>query len=304
MNLVQLSYFEKVLEKGSYAAAAKAIPMSHQGLMKSMAALQKELGVPLFSAREGSSSLVPTEYATALADYAACVRSGHDRLEEEFARIARRGSAVRLGASTGVLGLLGIGFLGRFRDEHPEVAVVEEELPDLRCDEGLAEGTFDLALTVSPFCEAFKTVPLYEIDRYVWMRRNDELAGHDVIRAEDLAGRHVGVVGPKFKNYTGLLSLIEEYGVELASVDTSTELFWLSTYAHRPGHVAFTARHVLPLFERDSEIVARRFEGLPWGFGISWKRGRDLSVTEHAFVEHCRIFAHACAARSIEGFVG
>lgn len=303
MNLVQLGYFEAVLEKGSYAAAAKAIPMSHQGLMKSMSALQKELGVPLFVSREGSSALVPTAYATALASYAACVREGHDRLTAEFARIARQGSVLKLGASTGVLGLLGIGFLSRFREAHPGVSLVEEELPDLRCDEGLSDGTFDLALTVMPCDEAFETTPLYETDRYVWVRRSDELAKKDVLHVEDLAGRHVGVVGPKFKNYTELLDLAAAHDVELASVDTSTELFWLSTYAHKPGCVAFTARHVLPLFERDGEIVARRFEGLPWGFGVSWLRGRELLEGECAFVEHCREFASACAGRGIDGFM-
>ena len=57
MNLAQLEYFEAVYARRSYATAAKDIPMSHQGLLKSMVALQGELGVPLFCTAEGSSTV-------------------------------------------------------------------------------------------------------------------------------------------------------------------------------------------------------------------------------------------------------
>ncbi len=303
VNLAQLEYFEAVYEKRSYAAAARSIPMSHQGLIKSLTALSSELGVPLFCATEGSSVVAPTAYAEALHTFAAEVSAGRATLASEFERITRTGNTVRLGAATGVLGLLGISFLETFRAKYPQVSVVEEELADLRCDEGLAQGRFDLALTVPPFDEAFETRPLYEMDRYVWLSRTDRLCRAETVRVEDLAGRHVGVMGPAFKNYGGLADLAQSRDVAFASLDAAAEMLWLSRYAHSSGRVAFTAKHVARLFEQDEAIVARRFEGLPWGFGISWCKGRSLSEQEVALVEHCVSHAQRLAARGVEGFV-
>lgn len=303
MNLAQLEYFEAVYEKRSYAAAARSIPMSHQGLIKSLTALRTELGVPLFCASEGSSVVEPTPYAEALHAFAADVSTGRAALAAEFERITRTGNTVRLGAATGVLGLLGISFLDSFRAKYPQVSVVEEELADLRCDEGLAQGRFDLALTVLPFDDAFETRPLYEMDRYVWLSRTDRLARAETVRVEDLVGRHVGVMGPAFKNYGGLLELAASHGVEFASLDAAAEMLWLSRYAHNTGRVAFTAKHVARLFEQDEAIVARPFAGLPWGFGISWARGRTLSEQEAALVEHCLAHARRLAALGVEGYV-
>ena len=302
MNLAQLEYFEALYEKRSYAGAAKSIPMSHQGLIKSMSALQGELGVPLFRTVEGSSAIMPTAYADAFHAFASEVRASRATLGAEFERISRAGSTVRLGASTGILGMLGIGFLEAFRQANPQVTVLEEELADLRCDMGLANDQFDLALTVPPYDEAFETRPLYKMDRYVWVARTDRLARADRVCVEDLAGRHVGVMGPAFKNYGGLIDLAAAHGVEFASIDAASELLWLSRYAHKAGCVAFTAKHVVGVFEGDDQIVARRFEGLPWGFGISWRRGYRLSDQESALVAHCVSYARRLAGIGIEGF--
>ena len=303
MNLAQLEYFEAVYARRSYATAAKDIPMSHQGLLKSMVALQGELGVPLFCTAEGSSTVTPTSYAEAFHAFAVDVQARQSVLETEFERISRAGNTIRLGASTGVLGMLGISFLGTFREGNPRLDLIEEEVADLRCDAGLANGEFDLALTVLPYDEAFETRPLYEMDRYVWVPRTDRLAKAEYVRIEDLAGRHVGVMGPTFKNYGGLLDLASAHGVEFASVDTASEMLWLSRYAHNAGCVAFSAKHVASLFDQDSQIVARRFEGLPWGFGISWCKGRALSEQEEALVAHCVSYARRLADRGVEGFV-
>lgn len=208
MNLAQLEYFEAVYARRSYATAAKDIPMSHQGLLKSMVALQGELGVPLFCTAEGSSTVTPTSYAEAFHAFAVDVQARQSVLETEFERISRAGNTIRLGASTGVLGMLGISFLGTFREGNPRLDVIEEEVADLRCDAGLANGEFDLALTVFPYDEAFETRPLYEMDRYVWVPRTDRLAKAECVRIEDLAGRHVGVMGPTFKNYGAFSTLL------------------------------------------------------------------------------------------------
>ena len=303
VNLTQLGYFEAVYEKRSYTAAAKSIPMTHQGLVKSMSTLQKELGVPLFVTEGDASMLVPTEFGRAFHDFAQNVRGEADQLDHAFEMIKTAGNTLRLGSSTGVLGLLGSGFLPSFRSEYPDVTVADEELPDLLCEEGLRDGRYDLAFTVTPFDDEFNTVALYSMDRYLWIPARDRLAAADSVRIGDIAGYCVGVMGKSFKSYPVLLDLALEAGVEFAQIDTSSELFWLSQYAHQAHHVAFTAGHVVCLFSNDTGIAARRFEGFPWGFGISWHKGHELTAQEKAFVKHCAAFARKRADRGEEGFV-
>ena len=252
MNLNQLGYFEAVYEKRSYSAAAKSIPMTHQGLIKSISTLQKELGVPLFSVEEETNTLIPTPYAHAFHEFAQNVQRENGVLDRKFDQIKRTGATIRLGSSTGVLGLLGTGFLGTFRAHHDDIAVADEEIPDLLCDEGLIDGRYDLALTIQPYEEDFETIPLYCMNRYVWAPVRDRLSKlSKPITMQDIAGYHVGVMGRAFKSYPELLDMVSDQKVELASVDTSSELFWLSRYASKPHHVAFTAYHVIELFAHD-----------------------------------------------------
>lgn len=110
-------------------------------------------------------------------------------------------------------------------------------------------------------------------------------------------------MGLAFKNYGGLLDLAASHSVEFASLDAAAEMLWLSRYAHNTGRVAFIAKHVARLFDQDDAIVARPFEGLPWGFGISWARGHTLSEQETALVEHCLAHTRRLASLGVEGYI-
>ena len=48
MNSEQLYYFQLAYSEGNFSAAARRVPMSLQGLTKSIRALERELGVTLF----------------------------------------------------------------------------------------------------------------------------------------------------------------------------------------------------------------------------------------------------------------
>lgn len=287
VNLNQLKYFRAAYEKRSYAAAAKSIPISHQGLKKSIASLENELGVPLFETGD-SNVLTPTDYADELERFASTVDGEFDGLMRAFDRITRSRNTIRLGTSPGVLGFLGLDFLKAFRREHPGIGIAEEELSDLRCDDALRNGDFDLALVVDPCPDDFASIPLYAHERSVWVSRKDPLAGKDLLTIEDLEGYFLGVMGNMSKVHPALLRLLEERRVNAATIDCATEMIWLGRYARKMRHASFTSGHVADVFANDEGIVARPFIGLPWGFSIAWLRGRELSANEQAFVRYCQ----------------
>lgn len=288
MNTNQIDYFLKAYEERSYTAAAKLVPMSAQGLTKAIHSLEGELGVPLFRpAADGR--IAPTAYAEEF--HAFCLESqdARARLAEAFARIDGTASeSIRLAAAIGSLGLLGIDLIAGFRKGYGNVEVVCDDLPDLRVEEALREGTDALGITVLPAGEEFETVPLASCERYVWVSAADPLARRRDVTVRDLEGRHVALVGASFKNYGLLLEALEQAGVEPAEITTSSEMIWLHQFAKAGTGVAFTAQSVLPLFKDDPDVVALPFRSMPYEVGVSWLRGHVLTPAEEAFVQACK----------------
>ncbi len=296
MNDHQLQYFRAMYETRNAHEAARSIPLSRQGLLKSLESLEHELGVPLFCDK-AAPSCVPTRYGDAFFAYTAQQEQERHGLLQEFRRIdiGERG-VISLGAAIGTMGFLGLGVLKEFELAHPQAKITCDEVPDLRCDEGLLGGMYSLALDVYPYHEDFETVELYSANRSVWVSAKDPLAREEVLRIDDLRGYHVGVVGYTFKNYAELVTAGSSQGVSFAALDTFSEMIHLYRYAMRPGFASFTAPSVADLFselfaDSDAPVRSIPFDGLPWKFGIAWHRHHQLNDLERAFVEHCVAYA-------------
>lgn len=290
MNSNQLRYFSVVYEKRSLSAAAKAIPMSHQGLAKALDKLESELGVVLFNTV--GHSLSPTRYADSLYDFGQECAQLHQKMCNEFAKIdALTKGELHLGASTGVFGFLGEGFVKGFLAANPGIKIVELELPDLLCDDTLENGSFDLALTVYPFDDRFSTMEMYRCDRCVWVSVADPLASRESLTFKDLQGYTLATMGPSFKNYTDLTSILEREGIEPTSIECAAEMLWLYKHAGQAGRATFTVPHIVEFFRDNHSIVGKTIIGIPWGFGISWRKGHTLSESERLFVDYCLLYS-------------
>ncbi len=301
MNWNQMDYFMLVYRAGNFAAAARQVPMSSQGMAKAVRALEGELGVSLFVAGEGGL-LRPTEYAREFAAFCEECAAVRGRLDERFARLrGEERRTIHLAAAIGAFGLLGMEFVSEFCREHPGIEVLCDDLPDIRVDEALLDGSDELGLTVAPVAEGLQTTPLCSCDRCVWVRADDSLASRHRVTVADLDGRAVALVGPLFKNYGQLLALLEEQGVRPAEIVTSSEMMWLHQYAHDGRGVAFTARSVLPLYADDASVVALPVEGMPYEIGISWRADHELDDAERAFVDACIARARPTLSSRLRG---
>jgi DNA-binding transcriptional LysR family regulator len=118
----RLRTFLAVVETGSARAAAARLTVTESAVSASLATLQREVGVPLFS-REGRG-LRLTESGTAFTGYARRILG----LIDEGLAAARQGVApeygrVRIGAVTTAGEYLVPGLLASFRRRHPDVEV-------------------------------------------------------------------------------------------------------------------------------------------------------------------------------------
>ena len=296
MNSDQLRYFELTYTEKSYSAAARRIPVSHQGLTKSIRALERELGVPLFETDGGSPTPVPTPYAHEFYEYVQVLKSNTRLLYEAFDRLrGQERFTVRLGCSLGVLNAFGPELIDDFVAAHPNVEVPYWESNDALCEEGLREGRYDVALCVSPAAQGCEGETLYESPMYFWLRRDDPLVaglaeeGRSSLRVEDLAGRDIAIPGTGFKCLTHLRAAAAAHAIELGRVFELSEIFQLYGYAVE-GRVLGFANGTLvdmPVFRRDDTVVALPVEGLTWGFSIERLATHALGEAERWLWNWC-----------------
>lgn len=204
MHFDQLRYFSLVYETGSFALAGRQIPLSSQGVARSIRALEQELGKPLFS--EGTLS--PTPYADALYDFARKVAEGYVDLQIDFDAIdASQEHVIRLGFSLGMLDLIGTDSLERFKKLHPQIDFCFEEVVDERCDENLVSGLYDLAFTVGPLPPRVESVSLFSVPMTLWVNSKDPLAQASILSIDDLEGQRIATPAPGAKNVDRLTRL-------------------------------------------------------------------------------------------------
>lgn len=290
MNTSQLRYFDLTYRELNFSAAARRVPMSAQGLAKSIHSLETELGVSLFEPSEDTPGrLHPTSYAHEMATYSRTVMDARYRLDQAIARLSQATvQTIRLAVAIGSLGMLGMDLVPEFRRDNPGINVVCDDLPDKAADEAVLSGDCSLGLTVLPAPTGLRSVPLVGCERYVWVHADDPLAARGTVTLSDLAGRRVALVGPQFKQYDLLTQRLGQQDVAVKDLVTASEMIWLHQFAKDGAGVAFTAKSVLPLFLDDRSVAARPFADMPYEIGVTWADDHALTPAERDFVRACK----------------
>ncbi len=304
MNTEQLYYFELAYTEGSFSAAARKVPVSHQGLTKSIRSLERELGVTLFAPDPDTGLPAPTSYAQELYEFVTVFNSNLRLLNEAFERLRGEESyTVRLGCSLGVLGAYGPALLDEFGAAHPNVRVSYWESNDALCEQGLLENRYDLALCVSPLTEGCEGRRLYESPVYFWLRRDDPAAvracaADGVLEPADLDGRDIAIPGSGFKCFDRLKAYAAEHGIALGRCFEMSEIFQLYGYAIAGRGLGFANGTLvdLPVFKANEEIVALPARDLTWGFAVERLATHALGEAERQLWDWC-----VAAARDLPG---
>ncbi|HWU01037.1 MAG TPA: LysR family transcriptional regulator [Terriglobales bacterium] len=182
--------FAAIMEKRSLTAAARHLGRSLQAISRSLAAVEKDVGVELI--RRTTRSLSPTDAGLAF----------HRRLSSALAEIdvAKQETAKRRIEATGLLRVAGsaafsshyiVPILPDFLAAHPHVEV-EIDLSDRPVD--LIEEGYDLAIRIGPLADSpFKARQLMKA-RHVFFAAPSYLARHGRPKhPEDLA-RHQCII--------------------------------------------------------------------------------------------------------------
>jgi DNA-binding transcriptional LysR family regulator len=145
MELRQLQLFLAAAEDGSITAAARRMGLTQPGLSRQIKALEEELGVGLFT--RGAHSVTLTPAGMVLAEEG---RKLLERAERVVSRVRAEaeGEPLRIGYAPSLAGPLLGQALERFSQLHPRVRVRLFDCSSAEMREGLAQGKFDVVVTV------------------------------------------------------------------------------------------------------------------------------------------------------------
>ena len=291
MNTDQMRNFAIAYRTHNFAAAARTIPMSAQGFTKSIRTLESELGVPLFIRDEETGAHIPTKYGDEFMLFVNIEQSHLQNLRKSFKSIAaEEGRRVILGASLGIMGLLGDDFVRSFMSENSGMGIDYMEMSDAQCEDMLASENFGLAFTLAPYSRAFETVELYSTRVCLWVNESNPLGEKNILSVSDLDGQMIALPGREFKCYESILTRCHQAGVRPHVALESSEMFWLYNFAYEGRGLAFSAEHLgdLPFFA-NGPVRCIPLEDVTWRFGIS-------SLPRHRFTEAERKFRKFCIA--------
>jgi molybdate transport repressor ModE-like protein len=162
LDVRRLRVLREVAAQGSFSAAAAELRLSQSAVSQHVAALEREIGMPVIE--RGTRPVELTEAGHALVRHANGIFARIDGAEHELAEIAgRRRGRLRFGCFPTALATLAPPAFARFRRDHPDVllTVVDDHLQRLL--PRLETGELDLAVIYDG--DALPEVAARELER-------------------------------------------------------------------------------------------------------------------------------------------
>ncbi len=183
---------QEVVTRGSFSAAADSLHLSQSAVSQQIAALEREVGIPLLERTTDGPKL--TVAGEALMEHGDAVICRLEEAERELAQIAGlEGGRLRLASFPTASATLMTKALALFRQRFPKVELQFNEDEPEDAFPGLKRGDFDLAVVFDypafplDFSRDVEAELIYEESMRVALPPGHPLAAAKSVRIEDLA---------------------------------------------------------------------------------------------------------------------
>ncbi|MBR0672899.1 LysR family transcriptional regulator [Neoroseomonas soli] len=167
MELHEIRYFLAVCRTLNFTRAAEQCHVSQPALTRAIQKIEGELGGLLFSRERGNTHL--TELGRLMQPHLEEVMARTQAARDTAFRFLRLESAhLRLGVMCTISPMRFVGFLNRFRADHPGIELTLSESVPPRLAESLVRGEIDVAVMAQPgaYDDGLRAEPLYR-ERFV-----------------------------------------------------------------------------------------------------------------------------------------
>lgn len=186
VDLRQLRYFVAVAEAGSLTRAADRLHIAQQSLSQAIRTLEMQLGAPLLE--RSSRGVRLTDVGVVLLREARPVLVQAERAVEATRRAARgEGGELRLGCLASVANYVLPPVVRAFRERHPEITLVVEDVSIAELVERLRAGELDAALGRPPLIDDLETEVVLSEPVAAVLPEEHPLAGRASLSLSELA---------------------------------------------------------------------------------------------------------------------
>ncbi len=229
MEIHEIRYFLAVCQTLNFTRAAELCNVSQPALTRAIQKIEGELGGLLFSRERGNTHL--TELGRLMQPHLEEVIARTRAAKESATRFLRLESAnLRLGVMCTVGPLRFVGFLNRFRADHPGIEVMlSEGVPDKLAD-SLLQGEMDVAIMARAqgFDERLKAELLYEERFVVACSVGHPFARRNAIRMKEMDGQiYLSRINCEFADH--LREQCEACGAKVVRSYRSEREDWIQT---------------------------------------------------------------------------
>lgn len=192
MNQRQLTYFLEVYKLGSITAAANSLYLSPQGISKTLLSLEEELDVKLFE-RSGKK-MIPTQAAIRLTSHAQTILDEFHYILSDFQAPEEERKTLRVASCYDFPRYLSAEFFHAFYQQHPEILLSIEELPDTDVLAKLDRNEVETALLPGPLNSAkYRLYPLVTNRLCLLVNKKNPLSKKEILSYSDLKGQLLAV---------------------------------------------------------------------------------------------------------------
>lgn len=284
MDIRQMQALTMVISAGNLSVAAEKIHVTPQALSKTIAQLERELGVTLFDRRK--NKLIPTPVGVQIAQECAQLLREYQLMQMKIrSHINRARGEFHVALAQGALMILGETLFDDFMRDYPQYHPLYLDFPDQIAEDWLVSGRSLLAVTTAvPQDDAFASVVLREGELCAVLSDAHPLAALPALTIADLAKYPVLSKNSLFTSYHAIEREAQRAGMRLNYALTSNdEVHWsklvmqgrgVGIGVNYPGRGGPTQRGMvyLPIRPR-----------IPWTLYLCWRREDDDSPLVRAF---------------------
>ena len=239
MELKQIRCFEEAYRYQSFSKAADMLFISQQGVSKQIAALEKELGTPLFVRR--SRGVEVTEAGRFFHGEAQAVLAAEERIRTHFAGADGKSYALKVGVSHGLESFFDDAFFSAFAARDPQIRLQTSTFWNPLVDESVRSGSLDAGFSLAPLrlpglhAESILKIPLWCL-----VNVQNPLANRAYVSLDEILNGPLAIADENYNSFYAFLELCVRRGKDPKIVKTFDLLSIYNFVERHPETVGFT----------------------------------------------------------------
>ncbi|WP_341321641.1 LysR family transcriptional regulator [Solibacillus sp. FSL H8-0523] len=285
MEMEQLQYFKTVATMQHMTRAAEVLAISQPALSKSIASIEQQLGVPLFS-REGRSIYL-NRFGELFLQSVDIILEEYERIREEFEDIIRPGSGE---VSFGFIHTLGMEvvpeLIAATTKQFPNMQFSLTQATSLNLLKRLEEGAIDLCLSqkIESKVIDIETEELFVEELFVIVPVTHPLAKQSAVKLEDVKNEPFIAI----KKGNSLRHLVDELfleaGIKLKTTFAAEEMHTVAGFVSAGMGIS-----MIPNIKGLDDYKVKRLKVDPPCYrsvGVSWAKNRYLPPAASEFKQY------------------